>query len=230
MISHFFLLSSSVPQERLSWIEECLKFYFVKISPENLMHHAKSPEGVFTFLLTGDALYSLHEPQTARIWEILLAFPPVRVVCDRQELMLRGISVDGLKMKYPDQLIDHNRLGISGQQSFWNDVAKLARQHEQPVPSTIGYLQVESPYMHRSAHSLIKCLAGILDAHASVELYAYLDGIHCGHTGQDPVDADNIGTGLEEICEKAAKRGLSCQVFACSRCATASTKFSGYPT
>jgi tRNA 2-thiouridine synthesizing protein C len=151
----------------------------------------------------------------------MLALPSVRIICDRQELALRGISIEGLKMKHPDQVIDHNRLGISGQQSFWNDVANLARQHEQPVPSTIGYLQFDSPYMHRSALAAVRCLTAALEAHASVELYAYLDGVHCGHTGQTPTEFDNIGVGLEEISEKASKRGLICQMIVCSRCASA---------
>lgn len=221
MNPHFFLLGGSLSQERLAWIEECLKFYFVRLNPGDLLHHTKSHEGVFTFLLTGDALYSLHEPDTARIWEIILALPSVRIICDRQELTLRGISVEGLKMKHPDQILDHNRLGVGGQASFWNDVAKIARQHEQPVPSTIGYLQLDSPYMHRSSLSAVKCLTAALEAHASVEFYAYLDGVHCGHHDQTPTEFDNIGSGLEEICEKAAKRGLSCQMIACSRCASA---------
>jgi tRNA 2-thiouridine synthesizing protein C len=221
MNPHFFLLGGQVSEERLSWIEECLKFYFVKLNPENLLHHTKPHDSVFTFILTGDALYSLHEPGTARIWGIILALPSVRILCDRQELVLRGISIEGLKMKHPDQVIDHNRLGISGQPSFWNDVIKIARQHEQPVPSTVGYLELESPYMHRSSLSAVRCLNAALEAHASVELYAYLDGIHCGHTGQNPTEFDNIGTGLEEICDRAVKRGLSCQMIACSRCAAA---------
>ncbi|HUH79316.1 MAG TPA: DsrE family protein [Methanoregula sp.] len=171
--------------------------------------------------MTGDALYSLHEPGTARVWEVVLALPSVRIVCDRQELSLRGISVEGLKMKYPDQVIDHNRLGIGGRPSFWNDVARISRQHEQPVPSTIGYLQLESPYMHRSSLAAVKCLAAALEMHASVELYAYLDGVHCGHTGQSPTEFANIGHGFETVCEKAAKRGLSCQMIVSSRCAAA---------
>lgn len=221
MNPHFFLLGGTVTEERLSWIESCLKFFFVKLNPENLLHHTKTDEGVFTFFLTGDALYSLHEPGTARIWGVILALPSVKIVCDRQELILRGISIEGLKMKHPDQVVDHNRLGISGQPSFWNDVVRVARQHEQPVPSTIGYLQLESPYMSRSSLSAVKCLNAALEAHASVELYAYLDGIHCGHSNQNPTEFENIGTGLEEICDRAAKRNLACQMIVCSRCAAA---------
>ncbi|MGB7789217.1 DsrE family protein [Methanoregula sp.] len=220
MTVHFFLLGEAISQERLGWIEESLKFYFVKLHPENLLHHSRHEEGVFTFLLTGDALYSLIEPETMRIWEIILSLPSVRIICDRQELSLRGISVEGLKMKHPDQVIDHNRLGVGGQQSFWNDVAKIARQHEQPIPSTIGYLQIESPYMYRSSLYALRCLTASIDVHASAELYTYLDGVHLGHTGQHPTESENIGKGLEEIAEKAAKRGLQCQMTACARCAT----------
>jgi len=221
MNPHFFLLGGPISQERLSWIEECLKFYFVKLNPEDLLHHNKSHEGVFTFLLTGDATYSLHDPATARIWEVILALPSVRIICDRQELAVRGISVEGLKMKFPEQVIDHNRLGIGGQPSFWNDVAKIARQHEQPVPSTIGYLQLESPYMHRSSLGAVKCLGAALEIHSSVELYAYLDGAHCGHINQAPTESENIGECLESLSDKAAKRGLSCQMIVCSRSAAA---------
>jgi tRNA 2-thiouridine synthesizing protein C len=221
MTSHFFLLEGAITKERLSWIEECLKFFFVKLNPENLLHHTKPREGIFCFLLTGDALYSLHEPGTMQIWEIILSLPSVLIICDRQELALRGISIEGLKMKHHDQVIDHNRLGVSGRHSFWNDVAKIARQHEQPVPSTIGYLQFESPYMHRSSLSAVRCLAAALETHASVELYAYLDGIHLGHTCQHPTGHENVGAGLEEIAEKADKRGLQWQMIACNRCATA---------
>jgi tRNA 2-thiouridine synthesizing protein C len=221
MSSHFFLLEGAITRERLSWIEETLKFFFVKLSPGDLLHPTGSHDVVFTFLLTGDALYSLHEPETLRIWEIILSLPSVRIICDRQELDLRGISVGGLKMKNQDQVIDHNRLGVSGQQSFWNDVVKIARQHEQPVPSTIGYFQCQSPYMHRSSLSAVHCLSAALDIHASVELYAYLDGIHLGHTGQRPAECENIGEGLEGIAEKAARKGLLCQMLACRRCATA---------
>ncbi len=218
MTSNFFLLEGAITQERLSWIEESLKFYFLKLNPENLLHHTKDhAEGGFSFLLTGDALYSLYDPQTMRIWEIILSLPSVQIICDRQELALRGISIESLKMKYFDQVIDYNRLGVNGQQSFWNDVVKIARQHEQPIPSTIGYLQIESPYMHQSTHSVVQCLAAALEVHASVDLYAYLDGIHISHHNQNPTDSENIGMGLEGISENAAKRGLQCLMIACSR-------------
>ena len=221
MTSHFFLLGSPLTQERLSWIEESLKFFFVKMYPETLRHHGKPHDNVFTFMITGDALYSLHEPDTQKIWEIILLLPSVRIICDRQELDLRGISVERLKMKYLDQVIDHNSMSLNGQTSFWRDVVKIARQHEQPVPSTIGYFQLESPYMHRSSLSAVQCLAAALEVQAGIELYAYMDGIHIGHLSQSPTEYDNIGKGLEDLAELAAKRNLHCHMLACNRCAAA---------
>ena len=222
MTSHFFLLSGPLSVERLSWIEESLKFFFVKLNPENLLHHTKAPrDAVFTFLLTGDALYSLQNPQTLPVWEIILSMPSVKIICDLKELELRGMSIRRLKMKNPEQVIDQNSLALNGQPSFWKDVIKYARQHEQPVPSTVGYLQMESPYMNQSSHAALQFLAAGVEAHASVDLYTYLDGIHLGHIGQNPSDCENIGSGLEDIHERVQKKGLSFQMLACGRCAAA---------
>ena len=171
MTSHFFLLGGAISQERLSWIEGSLKFFFVNLNPENLLHHTKSyTEDGFSFLLTGEMHCTACMIRRPCRFGRLSSLPSVRIICDRQELASKGISIEGLKMKYHDQVIDHNRLGVSGQQSFWNDVAKIARQHEQPIPRTIGYLQIESPYMHRSSQSAVRCLAAALDVHASVDL------------------------------------------------------------
>jgi len=221
MSSHFFLLEESLSPERLSWIEECLKYFFVKLNPENLLHSTKSRDAVFTFFLTGDSLYSLQNPETLHVWEIILSLSSVRIVCDSQELTLRGISVERLRMKNPDQVIVHNSIALNGQPSFWKDVMKLARQHEQPVPSLVGCLHLTSPYMNRSSAALLDCLNAALEAHASIDLYCYLDGVHIGHLGQKPTEFENIGEGLTELAEKASKRGLQCQMLACARCAAA---------
>ena len=221
MSSHFFLLEDTISPERLSWIEECLKFFFVKLNPENLLHSTKNRDTIFSLFLTGDSLYSLQNPETQQIWEIILSMPSVKLVCDSQELALRGISVERLRMKNPDQVIIHNSIALNGQPSFWKDVMKQARQHEQPVPSLVGYLHLTSPYMHRSSNAMLDCLHAVLECHASIDLYCYLDGVHVGHLGQKPSEFDNIGEGLTELSEKAAKRGLQCQMLACGRCAAA---------
>jgi len=221
MTSHFFLFEEPITQERLTWLEEVLKFYFLKLNPETLRHHAKQEAAAFTFLVTGDALYSLNEQETLEVWEIILSLPTVKIVLDRKELDLRGISVERLKMKNPDHVIDHNSMALNGQPSFWKDVVKIARQNEEPLPSTVGYLHIESPYMHRSGLNAIRCLAASLEVRASIELYAYLDGIHLGHINQNPVEFSNIGNGLEKLSERAEKRGLQCQMIASAQCAAA---------
>jgi tRNA 2-thiouridine synthesizing protein C len=221
MTSHFFLLGDRISQERLTWIEEVLKFYFLKLYPENLLHHTKPTEVVFTFLITSDALYGLNEEDTLPMWEIILSLPSVKIVCDRQELDLRGISIERLKMKNPEQVIDHNSMSLNGQTSFWKDVVRIARQTDEPLPSTIGYLHLESPYMHQSGLNAAQCLAAAIEVRASVELYTYLDGVHLSHTDQNPTECQSIGATLEEMNDRAEKRGLKCLMLACSRCAAA---------
>ena len=221
MSSHFFLFDEVMSPERLGWVEQCLKYFFVKLHPENLLHSTKDRDAVFTIFLTGDSLHSLQNPETLAIWEVILSMPSVRLVCDSQELALRGISVERLRMKNPDQVIVHNSLALNGKPSFWKDVMKLARQHEQPVPSLVGCLHLNSPYMNRSSAALIECLDAALEAHASIDLYCYLDGVHVGHQGQKPSEFENVGEGLTALAEKAVKRGLQCQMVACARCAAA---------
>jgi tRNA 2-thiouridine synthesizing protein C len=221
MTTHFFLLSGPLSVERLSWIEESLKFFFVQLYPETLMHRALAGSPVFSFLITGDALYSLEEPETQQVWSVILSLTAVRMICDRNELELRGISVGQLKMKYPDQVIDQNGLAADNQPSFWKDVAGLVRQNRPPLPDSIGWLQAESPYMHLSTWYGLRCLSAGLEARLSPELYAYIDGIHMGHTGQNPTESENIGRGLEELHDRSVKQGLPSLFFACNRCATA---------
>ena len=221
MTTHFFLLSGCMSVERLSWIEECLKFFFVQLFPESLMHRAPAESPVVTFLLTGDALYSLEDAETVQVWSVILSMTAVRVICDREELDLRGISASRLKMKYPDQVVDNNSLAADNRPSFWKDVVGLVRQNRPPLPDGIGWLQSESPYMHLSAVYALRCLNAGIEARLSPELYAYLDGIHMGHTAQHPTESENVGHGLEEIHDRAAKQNLSSLFLACNRYATA---------
>ena len=223
MTSHFFFLSDPVTSERLSWFEESLKFYFIQIYPESLIYRATTKDPVFTFFLTGDALASLENPETQQIWSVILSLSAVRIICDRQELDLRGISIEQLKMKNPNQIIDQNGLASHNQPSFWNDVVMLIRQQKRPphASDSIGWFQIESPYMHRSAWYGLKFLSSALESRFSVELYAYLDGIHMGHIGQSPIESENIGRGLEDLYDLAGKQGLTCQILACNHCATA---------
>ena len=223
MSTHFFLLSGPLTVERLSWFEESLKFYFIQIYPESLMYRTTADKPVFTFFLTGDALSSLEIPETQQTWSVILSIAAVRIVCDRQELDLRGIPTERLKMKNPGQIIDVNTLSPDKQPSFWSDVIAELRHYPSPrKPSdTAGWFQYESPYMHRSALYGIRFLSAALETRFSVELYADLDGVHMGHLGQNPTDAENIGQSLDELCDRAGKQDLTCQILACSHSAAA---------
>jgi tRNA 2-thiouridine synthesizing protein C len=221
MNANIVLLSSHVTLERLSWIEESLKFYFVQLYPETLMHQKTAESPVFSFFLTGDALYSLADPETLQAWNIILSFNPVRIVCDREELDLRGISVGPLRMKFPDQVIDTNTPDIGGKPSFWYDLAMAARQSKPPLPGTAGWFQTGSPYLHRSSWYGLRFLSTAIGGRLSAELYAYLDGVHLGHHGQRPTDAENIGEGLIALHDQATAAGLNFSAIACGRCATA---------
>jgi len=221
MTAHFFLLRDSLSQERIGWIDELLKFYFLKLNPQSFRHTTHYREAAFTFYLTGDALYSLQNPETAGLWESLFSLPSIKIVCDQEELALRGITVERLKMKNPDLVITHNSLALNGRTSFWKDVMKDARQHDQPIPSTIGFFHLTSPYMYQSSEKLMQGLGAALETHASWDLYCYLDGIHVGHQGQIPLDAENVGEGLDDLEERAGKRGLHGQIMASARCAAA---------
>lgn len=203
MTLQLFLLSGSIRQERLSWIEECLKFFFIQLYPETLTHQKTSEVPVFTFFLTGDALYSLSDPELLPIWNIILSFPPVRIVCDHEELMLRGISTGPLRMKFPEQVIETDLKGPEGNTPFWQDLVNATRESKSPLPGTAGWFQTESPYMHRSALYGLRFLSAAAGDHLSIELLAYLDGVHCGHHGQNPSDDENVGAGIVALQEKA---------------------------
>ncbi len=220
MSSHFSLLSSYISGERLTWLEESIRFYILQIYPESLMYRADSKSPVLFFFLTGDALASLQNPETEEIWSAILAYPSVRLICDRQELDLRGFSAARLAMKNPGQVVDVNGPGADRKPSFWNDVVELiSRNRTSPVPETIGWFEAESPYMHRSPWYGTQLLSAAVENRSPVELYAFLDGIHMGHNGQNPTNSENIAQKLETIAERAGKTGISCQFLANSRCA-----------
>ena len=220
MISHFFLFSETLTTERLSWLEESLKFYFIQIYPESLMYRGTDKGPAFTFFLTGDALSSLENPESQKVWSVILTLTAVGIVCDQQELDLRGINLDQVKMRNPGQIVDVNTLSPDKPLSFWNDMVSFIRQKRpSALPDTLGWLQIESPYMHRSAWYGLKLLFAALQDRYSIELYAYLDGIHMGHHSQRPTDVENIGEGLEDLCDLALQQNLGCQILACNRCA-----------
>jgi tRNA 2-thiouridine synthesizing protein C len=217
--SHFFLCGEAVTHERLSWIGESLKYFFITMSPETLRHPTRGGMPVFTFFLTGDALYSLFDRELLQLWEITLSLPSIRIVCDQQELLLRGLSIEPLKMKYPGLITSLPEKSDNNTRSFWGEVTATAREHA-PGAQILGYLQMKSPYMHDTCAYALRYLDAALESGCSPELYAFLDGVHVAHSGQRPSDFKNIGEGLAQLSDHAAKKNIPCTIIASARCAT----------
>ena len=220
MTAHLFILGTPVSRERLSWMADALKICFVSRIPESFLHNRAGGEPAVSFFLTGDALYSLHERETLSLWESILSLPSVVLTCDREELDLRGLSVDSLKVKFPGQVLDQNGRRISHPRSFWRGLVQATRRSV-PGSTGLGHLLLHSPYMHRAPGLALSCLHGALEEGMTADLYLYLDGVHAGHINQRTSECGNIGEGLEELDAIARKKGLPLQVLACERSAAA---------
>lgn len=218
MTSHFLLLSDALTQERLSWTEEVLKYYFVQFSPEALRRQVPVKVPTFVIFLTGDALYSLFRGETQPLWEIILSLPLLEIVCDQQELDLRGLSIVPLKVKFPGLVSSRQSDPEGSQPSFWGDVVDAARA-QAPTETAIGYLQTQSPYMHRAALYAILCLEAALDRNGDPELYAFLDGIHIGHANQHPITFKNLGESLLDLANRASQHQRHCLLLGSAQCA-----------
>jgi tRNA 2-thiouridine synthesizing protein C len=220
MASNSFLFGEELTAERLSYLAESIKHFFVTLHPDALRHpsHEKTP--IFIFFLTGDALYSLHDEEILPIWDIILSLPSVQIVCDREELDLRGLSVSSLKMKYPNNVSDQNGRQNSYPRSFWRELIRAWRKLE-PGSGTFGYLQLTSPYMNRTCQYSLTCLHAAIEEQMAPEFYGYLDGIHVTHSNQKTAEFKNIGEGYLDIENIAEKKNLPFLMLACGRCAGA---------
>ncbi len=215
MTANVLFLSTVVTQERLSWIEEVLKFHYQKPHAEGSGNQGSATSMDFVVFLTGDALYSLNEAESRHIWSSMLSLPQVRLICDRDALDIRGISLDPLRESFPDQVSESSQ-----SPSFWAAVISQIREGPGPVPPRIGWLQISSPYMFPSAGYAVRFLSAALDLDCGVSLYAYLDGSHISHIGQNPGETENRGTAIETLGKSAAGKNLPCTVMVNRYCAS----------
>jgi len=220
MTSNMFLFSDPLTAERLSWIAESMKHFFVNLHPDALRHPSREKNPLFNFFITGDALYSLHEEETLRIWDIILSLPSVCLICDPKELYLRGLSVSSLTMKFPEQVFDKKETNQPDPRFFWKDIIRVCGRID-PYTKTLGYLQISSPYMNRSSQNSLACLLEAVKEEMSPELYAYLDGVHVTHINQNPAGFKNIGAGFQEIGEISRNNNHPFLMLACGRSAAA---------
>ena len=217
MIGNVFQTADILSPERLNWIANILKYYCTKLYPESLHHVPKIQTPPFYFFLTGDALYSLTDRRCFHHWEILLSLPPVSCICSQRELKLRGLSIEPLRMKYPDQMITVPSTKGDSADPYWDEFLEISAD----ASKSIGVLHLNSPYMSQNSQFMVDLLKAAANRKISPELYAYLDGIHVTHRDQRPTDFNNIGNSLEMLCAKARHIGMDPLIFGCSRCATA---------
>lgn len=218
MTSNSFLLSNALTAERLSWIAESLKYFYVNIHPDALRHPSQNKNPKFCFFITSDALYSIHEEETLQIWDLILSLPSVYLTCDSRELDLRGLSVSSLMMKFPGQVFNQKETDQPDSQSFWKEIIRVCRQMDSDT-NILGYLQISSPYMYRSSQNSLTCLHAVVKEGLSPEIYAYLDGVHITHINQNPTEFKNIGTGFQEVGDLARNTNHSFLMLACERSA-----------
>ncbi len=212
----FFTMDDLTP-ERLSWLAELLKFYCARLHPESLQHHPILPTPPFSFFVSGDAAYSIIDRQCAPFWEILFRLPPFHCVFDMTALRIRGISVEPVRMKNPDQVMTRESVSEGQRGEFWN----LVLDHLcQDLKESIGVLAHVSPYMHPSSGALPRLLSIAVENNISPEFYGYLDGVHCAHRDQRTMEEDSVGELLHEVHSAAARKKLSPRFLACERSAT----------
>lgn len=220
MPSNFFIFGNTLTSERLVWLADTLKFFFISLHPDALRHPSREKEPFFIFFLTGDALYSLHDEELLSLWNIILSLPSVWLVCNRDELNLRGLSISSLRVKYQNIVFDKGSRHEKDSIAFWDEVVDRCRQLE-PQSANLGYLQLSSPFMNRSCINSLDFLLSATDKGMAPEFYAYLDGVHVCHTNQKPVDFRNIGEELIRIYENARKQNLQSLFLVCSQSSAA---------
>jgi len=212
MTANVFLFSTVLTQERLSWIDQALKYYTQpRKSADSPVASEQGVPGISIFL-TGDALYSLNEAESRHIWASLLSMPGVRIVCNGDALAHRGISLDPLVERFPDQVITLPAGKTGGSTSFWSEILSAMPDRHPNSPREIGWLLLSSPYMFPSAGDAIQCLSAALTLGYGIGLYGYLDGTHSCHTGQITGDRENIGESLEQLAKLAAENQLPCSL------------------
>jgi tRNA 2-thiouridine synthesizing protein C len=209
MTTQVLFFSTELTQERLSWIDQALKYY---------THQGKSAEppsapvpeipGVTVFL-TGDALYSLNEVESRHIWTSILSLPAIRLVCNSDALDHRGIPLVALAERFPVQVSALPAEEHKDTPSFWAEVISATQDHHPPgTRQHIGWLLNSSPYMFPSAGDAARCLSVALGCDCGISLYAHLDGCHACHAGQIAGDRENIGAALELLAKQAAEKHL----------------------
>ncbi|MCC7565873.1 MAG: hypothetical protein KO206_06335 [Methanomicrobiaceae archaeon] len=217
MKGNIFFTSEGLTTERLLWLDELVKFYSTKVHPESLHLKPRIRTPPFTFFLLGDACYGFIDRQHRYYWENMFKSPSFRCVFDSHELHLRGIQVEPLKVRFPDQIVT-SKMGDRPDKPVWDLLIDALRDRSRST--AIGFLLLQSPYTYQSCSNVLDLLRTAVARGISPEIYGYLDGVHAMHSGQAPMNHANIGESLTEINKISLKKGLSPKNLICSQSAT----------
>lgn len=217
MNGNVFFTSEPLTTERLAWLVELLKYYTTRLFPESLHRHPRTPTPPFTFFLLGDASNDLIGRHHLPFWEILFRLPCFRCVFEPKDLHLRKISIEPFKMRYTDQIVPVAPGSDPLGQSTWDLLIEAISTG--PGSSSIGFLQMHSPYMFESASYVVDLFRAAVRKRISPEFYGYLDGIHAMHRDQRPLHHENIGESLSNVYKVALSRDLSPTYLLCKESA-----------
>lgn len=212
MTMHVLLLCSTLTHERLAWMAEVLR-----------LHSTKGQEhDEICIYLSGDALYSLNDPDTRQSWSGILSVPGVQIYCDGSAGELRGIVLGQIQEMFPDRLfVIPEAPGGKACQPFWENLVSKIREKSQTGVPGICWLESESPYMHGSPSLAICCLSSAVEMGVGAILIGYLDGCHMFHISQNPAECTNAGAAVEALAQRAAEKNLPFTLLASRNCAAA---------
>ena len=187
------------------------------------LHSLKGQEhDEIAIYVSGDALYSLNDPDTRQSWSGILSVPGVRVYCDGSAGALRGISFEPIQAMFPDRVfVIPEAHGGKACQPFWEDLVSKVREKSQTGVPGICWLETGSPYMHGSPNLAVSCLSSAIETGVGASLVGYLDGCHMFHISQNPTECTNAGAAVESLAQKAAEKNLPFTLLASRNCAAA---------
>lgn len=211
MVKINLLFSGLIPEERLEWISEIFTEYFKRTKSNNIIRK-------INLFLSGDALFSLIDKRVRDYWLSILKSTQIQIIIDYSELSMFGYKIDLAIMRDSIKTIDKDNIKID-KLDFWERLIKESMVEK--FDSKFGFLQLESPYMHRTSVHALRALKAALKNNLKPELYGYLDGVHIGHKGQRPSEFENIAEELLTIKNHANEKGHDFLMLACSRCGIA---------
>jgi len=207
MFSFFFLFSESISLERIEWISNFIRILFTT---------EKKKTKLVDFFLTGEGLYSLFDERYSYYWKRLFSYQNVNCYVDSNEMQMIGIEEEIFTKEFASNIKLSDKIEKI---DFWNLVIdRLVNIKTEP---NFGFMQFESPYMHRTSVYAINSLKAALNIELKPELYSYMDGLHLGHADQNPSEFLNIGEELNKLSASGKEKGLDFLMYGCSRCGMA---------